>query len=287
MGVALITPFHSDGSIDFDKLSQLVENQIDSGTDYIVALGTTAETPALTPDERKEVKQCVVRQISGRLPLVVGCGGNCTAEVVGEISRSDFSGVDALLSVAPFYNKPSQQGLYAHFRAVAEASPVPVVLYNIPGRTGVNMLPDTTLRLASDCPNIIGIKEASGIMGQFNRLVCDAPDGFDIICGDDAIALPTISIGGSGVISVIGNAYPAEFASMVNLALEGRIEDARALHRRFTPLYPLLFAEGNPAGIKCLMSLMGLIDETLRLPLMPVSDALRTRITAQIDKIEA
>lgn len=273
MGVALITPFRSDKSIDFDSLARLLEYQIKNGTDYLVVLGTTAETPALTADEKRRVREFVAERVAGRIPLVIGIGGNNTAAVVDELRTTDLSAFSAVLSVVPYYNKPSQEGIYRHYEAIANASPLPVILYNVPGRTGVNMSADTTLRLAREFPNIIGVKEASGNISQMDDIIKRKPDEFMVISGDDGITFPLITLGAVGVISVIGNAFPREFSRMVRLALSGDYQRALTIHHRFTELFSLLFVDGNPAGVKCLLHAMGYIENELRLPLVP------TRIT--------
>jgi 4-hydroxy-tetrahydrodipicolinate synthase len=269
MGVALITPFKSDESIDYDALARLVEHQIKSGTDYLVVCGTTAETPTLTEQEKETVTQFVVKCAAGRLPIVLGVGGNNTKAVVEKLSSNDFRGIDAILSVTPYYNKPSQEGLYQHYAAIAKASPLPVILYNVPGRTGVNMLAETTLRLAKEFSNICAIKEASGNFSQIDDIIKNKPDDFMVISGDDGITFPLITLGAVGVISVIGNAFPKEFSRMVRLALQGDYKSARQIHHHFNELIELLFVEGNPAGVKSMLAVMGFIDNTLRLPLVP------------------
>lgn len=275
LGEALITPFKSDDSIDFDALARLIEFQINGGVDYIVVLGTTAETPALSADERHAVRRFVVDRVAGRVPLVAGCGGNATAAVIHELTTDDLSGYDAILSVVPFYNKPSQRGITAHFSAIAEASPLPVILYNIPGRTGVNMEADTTVGLAHRYPGkIIAVKEASGNVIQVNRILAAKHDGFSVISGDDSLTFPLMSIGCDGVISVAANAMPASMKKLVSAAASGDYETARTLHRELTPIFRLLFAEGNPAGIKGLLAARGFCENRLRLPLVEVSDAL-------------
>jgi len=269
MGVALITPFKTDESIDFEALSRIVEHQIKNGTDYLVVCGTTAETPTLTEAEKDKVTRFVVDCVSGRLPIVLGVGGNCTKAVVDKITSIDLNGIDAILSVTPYYNKPSQEGLYQHYAAIAKASPLPIILYNVPGRTGINMLPATTLRLANEFTNICAVKEASGNFSQIDDIIKNKPDDFLVISGDDAITFPLITLGAVGVISVIGNAFPREFSRMVRLALEGDYDNARKIHYRFTELIELLFVEGNPAGVKSMLALMGFIENKLRLPLVP------------------
>lgn len=273
MGVALITPFKQNGEVDYDALSRLVDYQLRNHIDYIVALGTTAETPTLTEEEKDRIMELVLHKAAGKVPVVMGLGGNNTRNITDKLQNGNFRGIDAILSVVPYYNKPSQEGLYQHFAAIAQASPVPVVLYNVPGRTGTNMTAATTLRLAGDFSNIIAIKEASGNMAQIESLIKDKPDDFLVISGDDGIAFPLITQGAAGVISVIGNAFPAEFSRMVRLALQGDYENARPIHHRFTELFELLFVDGNPAGVKSMLSAMGMIENKLRLPLVP------TRIT--------
>lgn len=269
MGVALITPFKDDESIDFDALSRIVEYQIKNGTDYLVVCGTTAETPTLTEKEKEEVKNFVVSVNRGRLPIVLGVGGNNTKAIVEKVQSTDFTGIDAILSVTPYYNKPSQEGLYQHYAAIAKASLLPVILYNVPGRTGVNMTAPTTLRLANEFKNICAIKEASGNFNQIDDIIKNKPVDFMVISGDDGITFPLITLGAVGVISVIGNAFPKEFSRMVRLALQGDYSNARKIHHRFTELIELLFVEGNPAGVKSMLAVMGFIENKLRLPLVP------------------
>lgn len=273
MGVALITPFKSDKSIDFDAFARLLEYQIKNGVDYLVVLGTTAETPTLTAEERKQVREFVANRVAGRVPLVLGIGGNNTMGVIDEILHTDLSPFSAILSVVPYYNKPSQEGIYQHYKAIVEASPLPIILYNVPGRTGVNMTAATTLKLAKEFPNIIGVKEASGNISQMDDIIKNKPEDFMVISGDDGITFPLITLGAVGVISVIGNAFPREFSRMVRLALHGDYNRALLIHHRFTELFSLLFVDGNPAGVKCLLHAMGFIENDLRLPLVP------TRIT--------
>lgn len=273
MGVALVPPFKQDKSIDFDALARLLEYQIKSGVDYLVVLGTTAETATLTPDEKHRVRDFVVERVAGRVPLVIGIGGNNTMALVEELRTTDLSPFSAVLSVVPYYNKPSQEGIYQHYREIAKASPIPVILYNVPGRTGVNMTAETTLRLAAEFDNIIGVKEASGNISQMDDIIKNKRDDFMVISGDDGITFPLITLGAVGVISVIGNAFPREFSRMVRLALQGDYARALTIHHRFTELFSLLFVDGNPAGVKCLLHAMGFIENELRLPLVP------TRIT--------
>jgi 4-hydroxy-tetrahydrodipicolinate synthase len=273
MGVALITPFKEDESVDFDALNHLLDYQLQNGTDYLVVLGTTAETATLSPEEKEEIIQTVLAKVNSRLPIVLGVGGNNTKAIVDELKTRNFDGIDAILSVVPYYNKPSQEGIFQHYSAIADASKVPVIIYNVPGRTGVNMTAETTLRLARRYENIIAVKEASGNIVQMDDIIKNKPKDFMVISGDDGITFPLITLGAVGVISVIGNAFPKEFSKMVRLALQGDYEAARVIHHRFTELFDLLFVDGNPAGAKCMLSIMGYIENRLRLPLVP------TRIT--------
>lgn len=273
LGIALITPFSDDGSVDYDSLTRLVAYQLKNGCDFLCILATTGETPCLTSEEKTRIKDMIVQQVNGRVPILMGCGGNNTAEVVNTLKTGDFRGIDGILSVCPYYNKPSQEGLYQHFRAIASATKLPVVLYNVPGRTGVNLKAETTVRLARDCRNIVAIKEASGNMEQVDEIIKNKPANFDVISGDDSLTFPMIACGAVGVISVIGNALPREFSKMVRLTLNGEYDGARRIHHKFTDLFSLLFVDGNPAGVKAVLSLMGYIKNNLRLPLVP------TRIT--------
>lgn len=273
LGVALITPFTSDGNVDYKSLTRLVEYQIDNGADFLCILATTSEAPCLSAEEKEKVKQLVIEVNRGRLPLLMGCGGNNTKAIVEELKNSDWRGIDGVLSVCPYYNKPSQEGLYQHFKSIAEASPLPVVLYNVPGRTGVNLKAETTVRLANDCENIIAIKEASGSLEQVDEIIKNKPARFDVISGDDALTFSMVASGAAGSISVIGNALPKEVSRMIRLEFNGEYEAARIIHHRFTELYSLLFIDGNPAGVKALLHEMGFIENVLRLPLVP------TRIT--------
>ena len=280
LGIALITPFRADGSIDEEALIRLVEFQIKGGADFLCIMGTTAETPCLTPEEKLWLHQTLVQRVAGRVPLLMGCGGNNTAAVVRELQETDWTGIDGVLSVCPMYNKPSQEGLYQHFSAIAKASPVPVVLYNVPGRTGVNMTAETTLRLARDFENIVAIKEASGNITQMDDIIKNKPEGFDVISGDDGITFPLITLGAVGVISVIGNALPREFSRMVRLALNGDYASALTIHHKFTELFKLLFVDGNPAGVKAMLHAMGMIENQLRLPLVPTRLTTMEQISA-------
>lgn len=273
MGVALITPFNEDGSVDYDALIRLVEYQVQNGIDFLCVLGTTAETPTLTADEKKKIKQVVIERVNGRVPILLGIGSNCTQTVVDTLKNDDFTGVDAVLVSVPYYNKPSQEGIYQHYKAIAEATQLPIVLYNVPGRTGVNMTAATTLRLARDFQNIVAIKEASGDITQMDDIIKNKPENFDVISGDDGITFPLITLGAVGVISVIGNAFPREFSRMTRLALAGDYANALTIDHKFTELFKLLFVDGNPAGVKAMLNMMGMIKNRLRLPLVP------TRIT--------
>ena len=269
LGIALITPLCEDGSVDYKSLVRLMEYQLDNGADFFCILATTGETPCLTKDEEQKIKDLVVSTVKGRVPILMGCGGNNTAAVVEELKTGDFRGIDGVLSVCPYYNKPSQEGLYQHFKAIAAATSLPVVLYNVPGRTGVNLKAETTVRLARDCENIVAIKEASGSLEQVDEIIKNKPKDFAVISGDDALTFPMISCGAEGVISVIGNALPKEFSRMIRLEFKGEYEGARKIHHRFTELFSLLFVDGNPAGVKAMLHEMGFIENVLRLPLVP------------------
>ena len=270
MGVALITPFKEDDSVDYDALLRLVDYQLQNGTDFLCVLGTTAETPTLTKDEKLKIKNLVVERVNGQLPILLGVGSNCTRTVIETLQDKEMmAGVDAVLVAVPYYNKPSQEGLYQHYKAIAQSTELPIVLYNVPGRTGVNMTAETTLRLARDFEN----KEASGNITQMDDIIKNKPENFDVISGDDGITFPLITLGAVGVISVIGNAFPREFSRMTRLALQGDYANALTIHHKFTELFSLLFVDGNPAGVKAMLNVMGLIENKLRLPLVP------TRIT--------
>lgn len=277
VGVALITPFTAEGKVDYPALARMIDYVIEGGVDYIVALGTTAETPTLYMPERSVIAMFITNHIAGRVPLVIGCGGNSTSEVLDQLREFDLRGADAILSVTPYYNKPSQEGLYQHFRTVAEHSPLPVVLYNIPGRTGVNMTAETTLRIACDLENVVGVKEASGDIEQMQRILDNRPEGFLVLSGDDAMTLPLMRRGGDGVISVAANAFPRRFMHCVNLARKGAFEQAEAEFRALEEAVRALFEEGNPVGVKCALSVMGMIGDTMRLPLVKGTPALRAK----------
>lgn len=273
MGVALITPFKADESVDYNALMRLVDYQLQNNTDFLCVLGTTAETPTLTEYEKQKIKSMVIERVNGRIPILLGVGGNNTRALVETLQTGDFTGVDAILSVVPYYNKPSQEGIYQHYKALAEATDLPLVLYNVPGRTGVNMKAETTLRIARDFKNVIAVKEASGDIAQMDDIIKNKPEGFNVISGDDGITYPLVALGAVGVISVIGNAFPREFSRMVRLALQGDYIHALDIHHKFAELFKLLFVDGNPAGVKAMLHAMGMIENKLRLPLVP------TRIT--------
>ena len=273
LGIALVTPFTASGEVDYKAIQRLVDYQIQNGADFLCILATTGETPCLSPEEKNNIKNTVIETNRGRLPILMGCGGNNTRAVVEELKTTDWTGIDGVLSVCPYYNKPSQEGLYQHFKAIADASPLPVVLYNVPGRTGVNMKSETTVRLARDCENIVAVKEASGSLEQVDEIIKNKPERFDVISGDDALTFSMVASGAAGSISVIGNALPKEVSRMIRLEFRGEYEAARTIHHRFTELYSLLFVDGNPAGVKALLHEMGFIENVLRLPLVP------TRIT--------
>ena len=285
LGVALITPFTKTGEVDYTALRRLLDYQISNGVDFLCILATTGETPCLTVEEKQKIKDIVVEKVAGRIPILMGCGGNNTSAVVHALKTEDFSGVDGVLSVCPYYNKPSQEGLYQHFKTIAEATPLPVVLYNVPGRVGVNMTAHTTLRLARDCENIVAIKEASGNFTQIDDIIKNKPENFDVISGDDGITFPLITLGAVGVISVIGNALPKEFSRMVRLALNGDYSPALHIHHKFTELFKLLFVDGNPAGVKAMINAMGLIENELRLPLVPARITTMGEISAIIKEL--
>ena len=271
LGVAVVTPFTMDGAVDYPALKRLIRYQLDSGVDFLCILATTGETPCLTLDEKNKITELVKEENKGLVPILKYCGGNNTAAVIEEMKATDWTGIDGILSICPYYNKPSQEGLYQHFKAIASASPLPVVMYNVPGRTGVNMKAETTVRLAHDCENIVGIKEAAGSLEQVDEIIKGKPDRFDIISGDDALTFSMIASGAAGVISVIGNALPREFSRMIRLEFQGEYEAARRIHHMFTELYSLLFVDGNPAGVKALLNDMGYIENVLRLPLVPTT----------------
>ncbi len=277
-GVALITPFTEDFKVDTEALKRVVNFQIDNGIDYLVVLGTTAESVTLNKSEKQLVIDTIVEANNGRLPLVLGIGGNNTSEVIEEMTKRDLSAFTAILSVSPMYNKPTQEGIYQHFAAIANAAPKPVILYNVPGRTASNMLPETVIRLARDFKNIVAIKEAAGDIVQAMRMIHGTPDEFLVISGDDMVTLPMILAGGAGVISVIGEGFPKEFSQMVNFGLERKVDQAYELHYKLALAIDYIFAEGNPAGIKAVFKELGLCGDTVRLPLVGISDGLRAKI---------
>lgn len=281
-GVAMVTPFDANGAVDHDALTRLTHSLIDGKVEYLVVLGTTGESVTLSKAEKKAVVSTVIGAASGRLPIVVGVGGNHTAEVCEDLRNLDTTGVTAILSVSPAYNKPTQEGIYAHYRAVSEASPLPILMYNVPGRTGSNMTAATTLRLARDCSNIIGIKEASGSVEQCIDILKRRPSDFLVISGDDNLTLALIACGADGVISVVGNAFPGPFSEMVRSALRGDLVTARSLQYRLFDIINMLFAEGNPGGVKCALRHLGICGEHMRLPLVPVSDHLREKMAEHI-----
>lgn len=285
-GVALVTPFNEDLSVDVAALENLVEFQIENGVDYLVVLGTTAEYACLTLAEKKLVKETVIKQNNKRLPLVLGVGSNNTLAVCEELKSGDFTGFDAILSVSPFYNKPTQEGIYQHFKAVSAATELPVILYNVPGRTASNMLPETVARIAADCKNIIGVKEASGDMAQAMKLISLVPEDFMVISGEDMLTLPMVLAGGKGVISVIGQGLPAEFSELVSLGLANEAKEAYKIQYKLQESMELIFAEGNPAGIKTILAQKNIIQNYLRLPLVKASAELQHKISDFLKNLE-
>lgn len=279
LGIALVTPFTASGAVDYAALKRLVQFQLDNGADFLCILATTGETPTLTTEEKTNIKNLVIELVKGRVPILMGCGGNNTAAVVEELRTADWHGIDGVLSVCPYYNKPSQEGLYQHFKAIASATSLPVVLYNVPGRTGINMKAETTVRLARDFHNIVAIKEASGSLEQVDEILKNAPKDFAVISGDDALTYPMVACGAVGVISVIGNALPREFSKMLRLEFNNEFAAARKIHHKFTDLFSLLFVDGNPAGVKAMLSEMGFIENVLRLPLVPTRLTTKQRIS--------
>ena len=282
LGVAMITPFTKNGEVDVKGLKNLTEHIIQGGADYLVVLGTTGESVTLTKEEKKLVIDTILSCNNGRKPIVLGIGGNNTREVAQQLSRTDIHGVDAILSVTPYYNKPNQNGLYEHYKALSESSKLPILLYNVPGRTSVNMLPETVSKIAFECRNIIGIKEASGNVEQVMSVIQQTPKEFLVISGDDALTLPLIAAGADGVISVVGNAFPKEFSAMVNAALNAQMEEARALHYRLLDIIHLLFKEGNPTGVKEVLAQLDVCENYLRLPLVEASDSLSDQLRREM-----
>ena len=283
-GIALITPFNTDRSVDFASLERIVNHVIDGGADFLVALGTTSEAPTLTASEKKQVVDTILKANGGRLPVLLGVGGNNTQAVIESIKVQDFNGIQGILSVVPYYNKPNQRGMKAHFEAIADASPVPVILYNVPGRVGVNLQAATCVELAQH-PNIIAVKEASGNLQQIMEILRDKPADFDVLSGDDGITQPLMALGATGVISVAANAYIQPFSRMMRAMKEGRIDEALKLHYAMLRMNQLIFADGNPAGIKCLMSRMGLCENVLRLPLVTANDKVEKEIEEEWNKL--
>ena len=285
LGIALVTPFDKNGEVDYVALRRLLDYQLSNGADFLCILATTAETPCLTKDEKQKIKDIIVEKVNGSIPVLMGCGGNNTAAVVEEINTADFTGIDGILSVCPYYNKPSQEGIYQHFKAIAQSTSMPVVLYNVPGRVGVNIKAETTLRLARDCENVVAIKEASGNFTQIDDIIKNKPKDFDVLSGDDGITFPLMTMGATGVISVIGNALPKEFGRMVRLAAQGDFSSALQIHHKFTELFKLLFVDGNPAGVKAMLNNMGIIQNELRLPLVPAKITTMSEIAAIIKEL--
>lgn len=284
-GVALITPFKEDLSVDFDALEKLVQFNIDNGTNYLVISGTTGESVTITKEEKLQITECVKSANAGRLPIVLGIGGNNTHAVIQEIKSTNFEGIDAILSVSPYYSKPTQEGIYQHFKAISEASTVPIIVYNVPGRTSSNMLPSTTLRLAKDFKNIIGVKEAGNNVAQYLHLLRDKPHDFLIISGDDDLALGIVLAGGAGVISVIGQALPREFSKMIQLGLKGEAKAAYQLHFKLMEITALIFKENNPAGIKAVLECLNISKSTVRLPLVSATNSLKVEISNALKQI--
>ena len=277
-GIAVATPFDKEGHVELNTLRTLVLDQLAAGADFLCVLGTTAETPTLSDTEKIAIRKTVQGTAGKDIPLLLGCGTNNTAEVCHFLKTEDLSGFDGILVVCPFYNKPTQEGLYQHFKAISEASPLPIVLYNVPGRTGVNLTAQTTLRIAQDCENVVAIKEASGKIDQIEDIVDNAPEGFDVLSGDDSITFELMTVGAKGVISVIGNAYPKEFGDMIHHTQKGEYTEALKLHRKFNEFYKLMSINGNPSGIKCLLKTLDKAENILRLPLVPVTEETEKRI---------
>lgn len=285
LGIALVTPFKPNGEVDYEALRRLIDYQLDNGADFFAILATTSESPCLSAEEKETIAHTIIDHVAGRARILKYCGGNNTAAVVDEIKHADWRGVDGILSICPYYNKPSQEGLYQHFKAIAEVCPLPIVLYNVPGRTGVNLKAETTVRIAKDFDNIVAIKEASGSLEQVDEIIKNKPKNFEVISGDDALTFPMIASGAVGVISVIGNALPKEFSQMIRLEFRGEYEPARVIHHQFTELYKLLFVDGNPAGCKALLNDMGLIENVLRLPLVPTRIETKQKMNEIIKKM--
>ncbi|MEE1121552.1 MAG: 4-hydroxy-tetrahydrodipicolinate synthase [Prevotella sp.] len=286
LGVALITPFTESGEVDYNALGNLVEYQISNGADFLCILATTSESPCLSKQEKLDIQHFIVNLVDRRVPIVIGCGGNNTYAIAEELRNGDFNGIDGILSVCPYYNKPTQEGLYQHFKTLACATELPVILYNVPGRTGINMTAETTLRLANDCENIVAIKEASGNLEQIDDILKNKPEGFAVLSGDDSLTFPMLAGGAEGVISVIGNALPKEFSQMISLEQEGKYEEAVKIHHSLTELYKLLFVDGNPAGVKAVLTEMGYIKNVLRLPLVPARETTIQKISQSLQELK-
>jgi len=284
-GVAIVTPFKNDSSIDFAAFGRVINHVINGGVNYIVAMGTTGESVTLTKDEKKALISYVVEAIDSRVPLVVGIGGNNTQDVINCVRYANLTGVDGILSVAPYYNKPSQRGLFQHFKAIATCSPIPVIIYNVPGRTCSNISSEICLELAHECENIVAVKEASGDISQIMRIIKGKPENFNVISGDDMMTIPIIAAGGSGVISVLANAFPAQCSELVSHSLKNNFKSAREIQFRFLEIIELLFIEGNPSGVKAMLNIMNICNNNLRLPLVPVSRAVQTRIQKAIEEV--
>ena len=286
-GVALITPFTQTGEVDYAALENLVQMHLDSGTDFLCVHGTTGETPTLTIEEKRETRKRIVKQVAGRIPIMLGVGGNNTRAVVEELKNEDYTGIDAILSIVPYYNKPNQEGMYQHFKAIAAATELPIYLYNVPGRTGVNMNPETTIRLAQECKNIVGFKAASGNLQMISHLMDIKPTGFDVLSGDDALTLDIMKMGGVGVISVFANAFPVQLAELIKMIQAGDYENARNLDESFRDIYSLLFVDGNPAGAKLALNILGKCENVLRLPLVPASSKVEEDMRNAIASLNA
>ncbi len=286
LGIALITPFKADGSVDYEALERLVEYQLSNGANFLCILATTGEAPCLSQEEKDEITRAIIRINKGRVPILKYCGGNNTAAVAQEIQTSDWHHIDGILSICPYYNKPSQEGIYQHFKVIAKACPLPIVLYNVPGRTGINMTPETTCRIATDFTNVVAIKEAAGSLEQVDEIIKNKPSHFEVISGDDALTYPMIASGAAGVISVIGNALPKEFSKMIRLEFQGEYDAARRIHHQFTELYKLLFVDGNPAGVKALLNDMGMIENVLRLPLVPTQVTTKQKMAEILKRLQ-
>ncbi|WP_134089872.1 4-hydroxy-tetrahydrodipicolinate synthase [Olivibacter sp. XZL3] len=286
-GVALVTPFNSDGSIDFDGLANLIEYQIDGGMDYLVSMGTTGEVATLTKEEKKRILDFTAERVAGRVPLIAGFGGNNTAELVLQIKEFKNPAYQAILSVSPYYNKPTQEGIYQHYKAIAEATELPIILYNVPGRTGSMISVDTIIRLANDFKHIIGVKEASANFEHFTRIMANKPEGFLLISGDDALTLPMMSLGAVGVITVVGNAFPKQTQQLVNYCNKWHYEEARKLHYELLNIDDLCFIEGNPAGVKQMLQELGVCKNYVRLPLVNVSDETKVKIARAVNDLQA